>query len=187
MPPTDKHIEPNDLPAFLANRRELKRVERSNAGKVLRRFAKGIAPSGYRRKSTFFSREAGPLIQFLHVHKFSFGPKFRMHVCFRVLNESQSFVALQGIVSDDFASYHQSLSFEDREASIISCAERMTAFIFEVAEPWFATWQEEALLGSDSPLYQDAQEALAKARSGKCDPVNANRSRALLGLPIHTY
>jgi hypothetical protein len=186
MPPISKNIEPNDLPTYLAARRDLKQIERSNAGKVLRRFAKAIAPSGYRRKSTFFSREAGHLIQFLHVHKFSFGPQFRMHVCFRVLNEPQSFVALQGIDSGDFADY-RSLSFEDNESSIIRCAERMAAFVSEVAEPWFANWQEKALLRRNSPLYQDAQEALAEARSGKGDPVNANRSRVLLGLPIHTH
>jgi hypothetical protein len=186
MPPINKNIDPKDLPAYLAVRRDLKRIERSNAGKVLRRLAKGIAPSGYRRKSTFFARETGHLIQFLHVHKFSFGPQFRMHVCLRVLNEPQSFVALQGIDSGDFAGY-RSLSFEDNESSIIRCAERMAAFVSEVAEPWFAKWQEEALLRRDSPLYRDAQEALAEARSGKSDPVNANRSRVLLGLPIHSY
>jgi hypothetical protein len=124
MPPIDKNIEPKDFPAYLAARRDLKRIERSNAGKVLRRFANGIAPSGYRRKSTYFSREFGHLIQFLHVHKFSFGPQFRIHVCLRVLNEPQSFVALQGIESGDFADY-RSLSFEDSESSIIRCAERM--------------------------------------------------------------
>jgi len=186
MPLTDEHIEPNDLPAFLAKRRELKRAERSNAGKVLRRFAKGIAPSGYRRKSTFFARETGHLIQFLRIHKFSFGPQFRMHVCLRVLKEPQSFVALQGIDSGDFADYRR-LSFEGNESSIIQCAERMAAFVSEVAEPWFAKWQEEALLRRNSPLYQDAREALAEARKGNSDPVNANRSRVLLGLPIHTH
>jgi hypothetical protein len=72
-----KPIDPGDaekLAAYLAGRCDLKRIERSNAGKVVRRFAKQLLSLGYRRKSTFFAREAGHLIQFLHLHKFLVRP-----------------------------------------------------------------------------------------------------------------
>jgi hypothetical protein len=88
MPKPTDPAAAEKLAAYLAGRRDLKPIERSNAGKVLRRFAKQLLPLGYRRKSTFFAREAGHIIQFLHLHKFSFGPNFRMHVCIRVLNET---------------------------------------------------------------------------------------------------
>ena len=100
------------LAAYLAGRRDLKRIERSNAGKVLRRFAKQLSRMGYHRRSTYFARETGQIIQFLHLHKFTFGPKFRMHVCIRVLNETLDFVALTGITNEAFK-----LSFEDNDAS----------------------------------------------------------------------
>jgi hypothetical protein len=170
------------LAAYLAGRRDLKRIERSNAGKVLRRFAKQLLPLEYRRKSTFFAREAGHLIQFLHLHKFSFGPNFRMHVCIRVLNETRDWVALSGITSDEYARYHRTFIFEDDEASMNQCATQMMAFVTDVAEPWFSRWHEQALIGPHSPIPEDAQDALVQARAGNGDPAKIDRSRTLLGL-----
>jgi hypothetical protein len=149
---------------------------------VLRRFAKQLLPLGYRRKSTFFAREAGHIIQFLHLHKFSFGPNFRMHVCIRVLNETRDWVALSGITSDEHASYHRTLIFENDEASMNHCVKQMMAFVTDVAEPWFSRWHEQALIRRHSPIPEDARDALVQALAGNADPANIDRSRTLLGL-----
>jgi hypothetical protein len=171
--------EADKLAAYLAGRRDLKRIERSNAGKVLRRFAKLVSPMRYRRRSTFFAREAGHIIQFLHLHKLSFGPEFRMHVCIRVLNDSRHHVALSGITNDAFK-----LSFEDNDASLNYCATQMIAFVSEIGEGWFSHWREPALLGPDSPISKDAQDALVQSLEGNADPANVHRSRLLLGLNL---
>jgi hypothetical protein len=173
--PTDPAAD--KLAEYLAQRREPKRIERSNAGKVLRRFAKQLKPNGYHRRSTYFARESSHVIQFLHLHKFSFGPHFRMHVCIRVLNDPLDYVALSGITNDAFK-----LSFEDNETSLNACATQMVAFVSDVAEGWFSQWTEQALTGPDSPIPLDARDALIRAREGKANPANVAQSRILLGL-----
>jgi hypothetical protein len=179
MPNPNSPANADKLADYLAQRREPKRIERSNAGKVLRRFAKQLKLKGFHRKSTHFARESGHIIQFLHLHKFSFGPHFRMHVCIRVLNDPSHVVALSGITNDACK-----LSFEDNEASLNACATQMVAFVSEVAEGWFSQWTEQALIGPYSPIPLDARHALIRALEGKADPANIAQSRILLGLAI---
>ena len=163
----------------LALHREKKAVERSNAGKVLRRVAKQLRTIGFSRKSTFFSRESGHLIQFLHVHKFSFGPCFRVHACLRVLNDSKSHLVLNGISSDDDAHYRMSIEYGSDEASLSKCAEEMISYVSQVAEPWFLAQSYSALLGGTSPLYPHEREALSAALRGESDESHIALSRSL--------
>ena len=163
----------------VAFHRERKAIERSNAGKVLRKVAKQLRTLGFSRKSSFFWRERGHVIQFLHVHKFSFGPCFRVHVCLRVLNDSRSHAVLNGISSDDHAHYRMSIQYGHDEASLSKCAEEMLSYVSNVAEPWFLAQTYGALLGSNSPLFPDEREALSAALRGESDEARLALSRSL--------
>lgn len=156
----------------LEQHRKIKVTERSNAGKVMRRLAKQLKSHGFSRRSTFFSRERGHVIQFLHIHKFSFGPCFRMHVGFRVLNESSPDVALNGI-------HQSSFEFLESDESLSLCAQEMLRYVIEVAEPWLGTQTYSVLLSSSSPLYPNQKEALAAALRGEIDEYNVSLSRSL--------
>lgn len=158
-----------------------KKLERQNADRVLRLFAKHIKSLGFvRSKPTFFVREAGLLIEFIHIHKYSFGPFFRMHICLRVLNESTEFVALCGPTELDL---FESAKFEfgDATESTDKCADVMADFVGKIVEPWFKRWSDRKfLLGDDSPLYDDQKVALKAALKGQSDPIRVALSRSLL-------
>ncbi|MFC4310867.1 hypothetical protein ACFPN2_17360 [Steroidobacter flavus] len=166
----------------LARHREQKAIERSNAGKVLRRATKQLKALGFSRKSTFFAREKGHVIQFLHVHKFSFGPCFRVHACLRVLNEAQPHPILSGISSDDDAHYRMSIEYCNDEASMGKCAEEMLSYVKQVAEPWFQAQTHDVLLSSGSCLYPHQRQALSAALRGELDASRIALSRSLLGI-----
>lgn len=166
----------------LALHRERKAIERSNAGKVLRKVAKHLKALGFARKSTFFAREKGHVIEFLHVHKFSFGPCFRVHACLRVLNDSKSHASLNGISSDDDAHYRMSIEYGNDEESIAKCADEMLSYVSQVAEPWFQAQSHDVLLGSGSPLYPNEREALSAALKGESDASRIALSRSLLSV-----
>ncbi len=158
-----------------------KKLERSNADKVLRRFAVGIKPLGFvRTKPTFFVRESGPVIEFLHIHKFTFGPCFRMHVCLRVLNEPNDFIALAGPTEREL-SEEARFEYSDDQDSVDDCSRAMSDFVAEYADSWFSMWKNpEKLLGHESPLYEDLKTALSAALNGKSDVKNVAISKSLL-------
>jgi len=53
-----------------------------------------------------------------------------------------------------------------------------------MAEPWFFRWNEQALAGTDSPLYPHERNALRQALAGNAEPANVAQSRILLGPDI---
>jgi hypothetical protein len=171
-----------DTKRELALHRAKKAAERSGAGKVLRKVAKQLKVLGFARKSTFFWRERGHIIQFLHVHKFSFGPCFRVHACLRILNDSKPHHALNGISSDDDAHYRMSIEYADDEASLARCADEMLSYVSKVAEPWFLAQSYRALLASNSHLYPHEREALSAALRGETDANHVALSRSLFGV-----
>ncbi len=115
-------------------------------------------------------------MQFLHVHKFTFGPCFRLHYGIRVLNDAREFVALNG------PSETRGLEFGADEDSLEHCAQAMHALVTEEAEPWFAAQTAERLLKAHSCLYPEEREALRRVQAGEVDEDVAQRSRALFGL-----
>jgi hypothetical protein len=157
-----------------------KKLERSNTDKVLRRFAKHIRGYGFKRtKPTFFVREAGPVVEFIHLHKYTFGPCFRMHICFRVLNESKDFVALSGPTEREFLQ-DVSFDFAKNIESVDCCAKDLSDFVANYVEPWFKHWSDRSLLLKDSsPLYDDQKVALEAALNDKPNSSNLERSKSL--------
>ncbi|WP_156453343.1 hypothetical protein [Polycladidibacter hongkongensis] len=152
--------------------------ERSNASKVMRKFARKLDTLDLLRKrqTTWFVREADHIAHFIHVHKFKFGPCFRVHLGIRVLNDDFESIALNG------PDHTQGLEYTDDEASLEVCATAMYDFARIKGEDWF-NQQEPSLLASDhSWLTDDTRNLLRYALNGHSNSENVHRSRALLGL-----
>ena len=47
----------SEVSQFLNDRRQIKKIERPNAAKILRMFSNDLKAFGYSRKGTYFSRE----------------------------------------------------------------------------------------------------------------------------------
>ncbi|WP_444898463.1 hypothetical protein ACJJIX_15950 [Microbulbifer sp. VAAC004] len=158
-----------------------KKLERSNADKILRRFAKEIKKLGFSRtKPTFFVRESGLIVEFVHIHKYTFGPCFRMHVCIRVLNESLDFIALAGPTERELSEGVR-FDFGEEIDSVERCAKIMSDFVVHYAEPWFLKWSDRTLLlEHNSPLNDTQKIALEAALKGKSNSKNVETSKTLL-------
>jgi|HubBroStandDraft_2_1064218.scaffolds.fasta_scaffold162141_1 hypothetical protein len=171
---------PPEVSQFLNERQQIKKVERSNAAKTLRMFSKDLKAFGYFRKSTFFARERQFLAHFLHVHKFSFGPHFRIHACIRVLNDSRSHMALLGISSGECSGL--ALSYGPTLEEMRACSDLMIRYVTEVAEPWFEKQVPSSLLKLPSILPPEDRAGLEAALEGRSSEEYVERSRSLLGL-----
>jgi len=168
-----------------------KKAEKSNKDKVLRRLANILKKHDFiRTKPSFFVRERGPLIEFIHIHKFSFGPSFRLHVCLRVINDPRDWVALLGFDSDLYCRPNSpngkkyNFSYHVKNETIERCVVNIHEFINEVAEPWYEKWRNPVTHFSDpgSPFGPEDIEALKLAISGGEIEDNSKQSRILLGL-----
>jgi hypothetical protein len=74
-----------------------RRLESSNRDKVLRRVARQLRQAEFvRTKPTFFTWVGDHVIEFVHLHKFTKGPSFRVHLGIRVINDSFDACALNG-------------------------------------------------------------------------------------------
>lgn len=171
--------KPPYLIADPCERKAAKKLERANAAKVLRIFARLVVQMGFQRKSTFFFREAGELIQFLHIHKYSFGPYFRIHVCIRILNDPNLVRVLSGTDDQQLTSRKNDFEYGGDVSSIEMCAVTMARFVEDFAEPWFASWTSEALLSDASFLRPIVRASLAKHIAGSPDEESIRVSRAL--------
>ena len=163
------------------NERQAKKLEQSNGQKVLRRLANKIKELGFSRtKPTFYTREREHVVEFIHVHKFSFGPYFRVHVCIRVKNDSRDFIALLGPIDKELLSGVK-FEFDETTDSIDLCASKMAQFVKEEAEGWYAKWiDHSALLEESSPLGETEKDSLKEAIEGNVDLDRVNLSMELL-------
>ena len=127
------------------------------------------------------------VVEFVHLHLFTFAPAFRAHCGIRVLNDRLDAPALNGPDSDSTPSGAKraySLEFTDDEKSLDRCADAIARWCGDVAEPWFASFASvEMLLAPGSPL-QDCQRVdLEISRRGEADPEAVRLSKQLLGVP----
>ena len=174
-------LSPNEKKEYLRER-ELKKLERSNADKVLRRFASQIKEIGFiRTKPTFFVRETNLIAEFIHVHKYSFGPYFRIHTCIRVLNDSRESIALTGPIEKDFKASEYKFEYESSIESVEVCANEMATFVKKESESWYQQWSDRnSLLQDNSPLHDQDKLYLKEAILGKSVKSNVLRSKKLL-------
>ena len=147
-----------------------KKQESRDAQKVLRFLEKKLKPLGFERtKPTFFTRSGPYVLEFVHVHKFTFGPTFRVHFGVRVRSDDFAAAHLNGPDSDSIVDptmpglRRYRFSFTPNEASWESCAEAMLECVSTDGLHWFASLANQtALLSSESQLSPSAISALQR-------------------------
>ena len=76
-------------------------AKRRGAERVRRLLGTKLRPLGFvRGKTSFWARPQGHVIEFLHLHLFTFTPAFRAHAGIRVVNDTSAAAALNGPTSD---------------------------------------------------------------------------------------
>ena len=129
------------------------RTERRRKERILRSLAEGLTSHGFTRtKRTWYARLNGGAAEFIHVHKFTFGPHFRMHAGRRLVNDDSENVALNGPDSEQVQDWRYLLVFKRKydltfaadPKSVDLCVRRMIHFCAKVAEPWFQKQREDS-------------------------------------------
>jgi hypothetical protein len=162
-------------------------TKRRVAERVRRALTKRLRQRGFTRgKTTFWSRPKVHVIEFVHLHLFTFAPTFRAHCGIRVLNDTFDAAALNGpdsdsIWSDDRRTYV--LDFADDHESVTLCVDALDRFCVQVAEPWFERYTDpRTLLASESPLIERERLNLERSVRGKSNPTVVRFSKELLGV-----
>jgi hypothetical protein len=159
-----------------------KRIERLQKERVLRRLRRLLGPLGFARtRPTFFTRHREFVIEFVHVHKFTFKPGFRIHVGLRVTNDTFEACSLNG---PDSEGAPPRFEFGASEQSVAQCAAEMLQYVEDVAEPWFGRWRglDRLLHDSSSPLDPGAKTCLREAVNSKVSPERVAHTKRLLGV-----
>ncbi len=113
---------------------------------ILERFGELLSPYGFcRTKKTFFVRVVGDIAEFIHIHKFTFGPYFRLHFGNRELMSQKESVALNGPDSDYIKNWFYllvpkrkySFRYSKEFESIDTCAYAMLKCFLREGEKWF--------------------------------------------------
>jgi hypothetical protein len=171
-------MSPRSLPGS-----EEKKQESRDAQKVLRLLAKKLKPLGFERtKPTFFTRPGRYVLEFVHVHKFTFGPEFRVHFGVRVRSDQWAAAHLNGPDSDSIAHPEApgrrgyDFSFTPSNPSWELCSEAMLRCVSAEGKRWFEYFTNPTmLLSSNSPLSAPAMTALKQELE---DPSGARVSEA---------
>lgn len=165
-----------------------KKQESRDAQKVLRLLAGMLKPFGFQRtKPTFFTRSGTYVIEFVHVHKYTFAASFRIHFGVRVRSDDFPAAGLNGPCTDGIPDPESpglrlhDFDFTTDKVSWKRCADLMLQCIANEGLSWFASMANPtALLSSGSPLTQNAQLALQRElESPNCAQVSAATQRAL--------
>jgi len=164
-----------------------KKLETANAEKVKRKVSNLLKEYGFSRtKKTFYTRVLDDRIEFVHIHKFTFGPLFRVHIGIRFLCDEFDAVALNGPDSDSYRYKNKNVSMKYwlEEETLDRCANKILAYIKEVGLLWLEKWRNVDLLltSADSPLKGDMPELYKKMVRGNGDVKVHQRSLALLGI-----
>lgn len=159
------------------------RVKRNLAEKVRRLLTTQLVSYGYTRgRPTFWSRPSRHVIEFVHLHLYSFAPAFRVHCGVRVLNSDFEAVELNGLHSGE---QHPRLAmeFSDSPQSLNDCVATIAQYCTTTCEAWLNEFKTvESLLSQDSPLSTPDRAALKGALEGHLNPRRIQHSRELLGV-----
>jgi hypothetical protein len=146
-----------------------KKQESRDAQKVLRLLSKELRSIGFERtKPTFFTRSGRFVLEFVHVHKFTFGPSFRVHLGIRVRSDEFAAAALNGphsdAILDPATSSPYRFSFSTSPADLALCSSAMATFVVTEGLPWLSAVDDLAKLlqPGPSPLAASAIAALAR-------------------------
>src|ERR1700712_4884643 len=120
-----------------------KKQESRDAQKVLRLLAKKLQPLGFERtKPTFFVRPGKVLLEFVHVHKYTFGPRFRLHLGVRVRFDQYVAQALNGPAFDGAPGGSEPVAqsrfnYQSDVETMAACAEAMAQTVKTAGNQWF--------------------------------------------------
>lgn len=165
-------------------------LEKAGHRKILRRVASLVTQIGLcQSRSTFFVRRQEHVIEFVHLHKFSFDSGYRIHLGIRVLNDTFQAPSLNGPHSDEYRGPDSPngsryfLRYGPVPETIDRCAEEIHRWCVEVGEPWFAFFRDPIRLFEDaaSPLNAKEKERLRLALAGQSDLACVQASEEQLG------
>lgn len=147
-----------------------KKQESRDAQKVLRLLAGMLKPLGFERtKPTFFTRNGPYVIEFVHVHKYSFAASFRVHFGVRVRSDDFPAAGLNGPCADGIHDPESpgrrlhDFDFTPDAVSWKTCANLMLQHVANAGLSWFASVSDPTiLLSASSPLTQNARLALQR-------------------------
>jgi hypothetical protein len=157
-----------------------KKIEISGRNKIYRKLANRLSDLGFERtKTSFFTRPREHVVEFIHLHKFTFCAGFRVHFGIRVLNDPLEAAALNGPSSED-----PKFSYDSSEESLQKCANEIHRFCKINGERWFRKWSNSSKIinSKRSPLQQDAKKALLNAIEGRSNSEHVRKSKAILGI-----
>jgi len=154
---------------------------KENENKIKSILAASLKPYGFMRtKPTFYTSVKSDRIDFIHIHKFTFGPSFRVHIGTRFLCDDFNAIELNGIDSDSFRDeYH--ITFDESRESVARCSEEILRFIIHEGFEWFNKWTDQ------SKLIRDPQSPISRFRDKYISYIEGRiaenmESRRLLGI-----
>jgi len=167
---------------------EEKKQESRNAQKVLRLLANKLKLLGFERtKPSFFTRPSTLAIEFVHVHKFTFGPAFRLHFGIRVRNDEFPAAALNGPSSDTLLNpttpgRAYRFSYTPDVQAFDPCADAMAKLVAIEGIQWFESMRNPAILLSPthSPLSPSLIAAFERALTNPLEAVSSAATRRAL-------
>jgi hypothetical protein len=161
-----------------------KNTERANKERILALVGKRVRTINFTRtrRTTFYTREKPIWIEFVHLHKFTFGPEFRAHLGIRILNDPTPHVALNGPAFAPNAGSQYCFSYDQGPESLEKCAVGISEWLRELGQPWFLKWQQprDLLEAEDSPLSDTAKAGLRDALANKIHSIFVGISRDVL-------
>jgi hypothetical protein len=160
-----------------------------DAQKVLRLFAHRMRELGFERtKPSFFIRPQPWVIEFVHLHKYTFGPCFRSHLGIRVRRDDWSSVALNGPTADvryyEDGAWARRFEYTPDPASMHKCANDLADYVSTDALSWFETVCDPYFLltADDSPLYKQEKAALSEALRNGIQSETSDATRKALNV-----
>ena len=138
MNPLNDEMDPLALPGSPE-----KKQEGRDAQKVLRLLAKKLQLLGFERtKPTFFVRPGNVVLEFVHVHKYTFGPRFRLHLGVRIRFDQFVAQALNGPAFDGVPGANEQagqsrFNYRSDAETIAACAEAMAQTVETAGNQWF--------------------------------------------------
>ena len=167
-----------------------KKQQSSDAQKGLRLLAMHLRPLGFERtRPTFFTRPGKAVVEFVHVHKFTYGPAFRIHLGIRIRDDERPGVDLNGpsfVAVPDTPSPSEAERFEYAAGaeSIAACAQTMAAVVETAGCEWFEAMRDPTRLrAAGQPLLRSfPMTALREALNRTEAVVTSAATRAALNV-----
>jgi len=147
-----------------------------------------LKPLGFERtKTNIYTRPKPLVIEFVHIHKFSFEASFRVHFGVRVRTDDFPGAHLNGPSSDemrdpkDHSHRRYDFSFGADPASLDACAEEILQCVLKEGYVWFASMEsQERLLSPSSPLTQEARSTLQRELQSSTVPQASQHTQRVL-------